>query len=203
MSTRLFFFRIIMVYNFLNMTDQPKDHRILSIEDDEFITLFLTDVMWIFGTADNIKLTSVSSTEKAMVAIKDQTNRPDLILLDLALPNKDGDKADPENGFKFLELLKTDPSLMDIKVLVFSGSSDPKYQERAVRLGAGKFLVKGDYLPKELIDVIKNALGITSSAVPIPQTPQPPETTSGSMKPIEPIKPSQVIELPTIPPDQT
>ena len=181
------------------MAEQTAEHRILSIEDDEFITLFLTDVMWIFGTADNIKLTSTPSTEKGMEVLKDSTKRPQLILLDLALPAKEGDKSDPENGFHFLELVKTDPALMDIKVLVFSGSSDPKYQERAVRLGAEKFLVKGDYLPKELIDVIKSALGLTTSTFPIVQKTQPAPAVS---QPIEPVEPSQVTNLPTTPPTQ-
>lgn len=171
------------MYNFLHMAEQPVEHRILSIEDDEFITLFLTDVMWIFGTADNIKLTSTSSTEKGMEVLKDPAKRPQLILLDLALPAKEGDRSDTENGFRFLELVKTDPALMDIKVLVFSGSSDPKYQERAVRLGAEKFLVKGDYLPKELIDVIKNALGLTTSTLPL--TPKTESPSGASQKPVQ------------------
>ena len=144
------------------------EHRILSIEDDEFITLFLTDVMWIFGTADNIKLTSAMNTEKGMELVKNPATRPQLILLDLALPEKEGGKADVEHGFRFLELVKTDPELMDIKVLVFSGSSEKSIQERATRLGAEKFLVKGDYLPKELIEVIKTALNLQTPPVARP-----------------------------------
>lgn len=183
---------------------EPIEHRIISVEDDEFITLFLTDVMWIFGTADNIKLDSAPTTEKGMVMIK-EGKRPELILLDLALPAKEGDKSDPENGFKFLELIKTDPALMDIKVLVFSGSSDPKYKERAVRLGAEKFLVKGDYLPKELIDVIKNTLGLSSPTTAIPQASSPSSSSSSSssvvqkLDSIPPVEPSQVTELPEKP----
>jgi CheY-like chemotaxis protein len=144
------------------MTEQFPEQRILSVEDDEFITLFLTDVMWIFGTADNIKLISAANTQKAMEIVKNPETKPRLIMLDLALPAKEGGVPDIENGFRFLELVKTDPSLMDIKVLVFSGSSEAATQERAIRLGAEKFLVKGDYLPKELIDVVKSALNLTS-----------------------------------------
>ncbi|MEK7187298.1 MAG: response regulator [Patescibacteria group bacterium] len=145
-----------------------EEYRVLSVEDDEFITLFLTDVMWIFGTADNIKLINAATTEKAMEIVKNPVQKPQLILLDLALPEKTGDPSDPEHGFRFLELLKTDPALIDIKVLVFAGSTDPQYKKRALRLGADKFLVKGDYLPKELIEVVREALYITpaSSAFP-------------------------------------
>ena len=150
------------------MTDQTPGIRILSVEDDEFFSLFLTDVMWIFGTADHIELLQATNTEKAMQLVINEETRPKLILLDLGLPEKEGGKPEAENGLHFLELVKTDPALLDIKILVFSGSNEPAYREKSVRLGAEKFLVKGEYLPRELIEEVRKALHLTAPLSPTP-----------------------------------
>lgn len=135
------------------MLDRPL--KILSIEDDEFMKIFLRDVFWIHGVKYNFELTVVSNVKQAEGIVADEKTKPDLILLDLMLPYDDDKKADMSAGFQFLEKLKADPNTKNIKVIVFSGFSDNEIKKRAIALGAEKFLLKGEYLPNELIEVTK------------------------------------------------
>lgn len=59
---------------------------------------------------------------------------PDLILMDFAMPNG--------NGEYLLETLKRNPATSAIPVVVFTGMRDPAIRKRVVRLGAEGFLLK-------------------------------------------------------------
>ncbi len=59
---------------------------------------------------------------------------PSVILLDLALPNKD--------GYQILQELKADEATAGIPVIVMSGYEKPEYVDGAIRLGANDYVVK-------------------------------------------------------------
>ena len=59
---------------------------------------------------------------------------PDLILLDIKLPGRD--------GFELLILLKADERTRDIPVVLLTSSPSPSDIERATRLGAASYLTK-------------------------------------------------------------
>jgi CheY-like chemotaxis protein len=61
---------------------------------------------------------------------------PDLILLDLNLPRKDGRAV--------LRAIKGDPELAAIPVIIMSTSQDPEDIESAYRLNANSYLIKPD-----------------------------------------------------------
>lgn len=63
-----------------------------------------------------------------------RTHQPQIILLDLALPNKD--------GYQILQELNADASTASIPVIVMSGYEKPEYVEGARQLGARDYLVK-------------------------------------------------------------
>ncbi len=60
--------------------------------------------------------------------------RPDLVLLDLKMPRRD--------GFGVLEIVKKDPRLAIIPILVLSSSDNDNDVGRAYSLGANAYLVK-------------------------------------------------------------
>lgn len=76
---------------------------------------------------------------------------PDLILLDLILPKK--------NGFEALEELKNDPATNKIPVIVLTNLSQSQDIEKALSLGAISYLVKTNYSLTEIIEKIKNTIG--------------------------------------------
>ena len=86
-----------------------------------------------------------------------RSNTPDLILLDLIMPNKD--------GFEVLQELASDQELKKIPVLVFSTLSQEKDIARAKELGAR------DYVNKSFFDFEKLLVKI-QTMIAQPQAPQ-------------------------------
>ena len=86
-----------------------------------------------------------------------RSNTPDLILLDLIMPNKD--------GFEVLQELASDQELKKIPVLVFSTLSQEKDIARAKELGAR------DYVNKSFFDFEKLLVKI-KTMIAQPQAPQ-------------------------------
>ncbi len=79
-----------------------------------------------------------------------KTSVPDLVILDLMMPIID--------GFKVLQMIKTDPSLKDIPIIVLSGRGQPEEVEKALKLGASDFLVKLKTNPNILLEKVKSVL---------------------------------------------
>jgi len=79
-----------------------------------------------------------------------QDSQPDLILLDMIMPEID--------GFQVLAGLKSDPSTRDIKIIVLSNLSQPSDLETAKNLGAMEYLVKSNLSISDLIKKIKTYL---------------------------------------------
>ena len=76
--------------------------------------------------------------------------KPDLILLDLIMPDKD--------AFETLKEIKLDPGLYDVKVIVSSGLVQKEDVEKVMALGANGFVVKTDLSFSDLITKINDLL---------------------------------------------
>lgn len=76
--------------------------------------------------------------------------RPDLILIDLILPDM--------NGIEILEEAKKYPETKDIPCFVSTNYSDPDMGEKCLAIGAEKFILKTDLTPKELAQMIEQWL---------------------------------------------
>jgi DNA-binding response OmpR family regulator len=78
------------------------------------------------------------------------SKKPDLILLDLILPQK--------NGFEVLEELKKKEETKDIPVIILTHLEEMQDVQKAIELGAKSYLVKANYSLKEVAEKIKKAL---------------------------------------------
>ncbi len=76
--------------------------------------------------------------------------KPDLILLDLILPKKD--------GFEVLKELKKDATTKDIPVIILTNLERGIDVEKALSLGATTYLVKANYELEEMVKKIKETL---------------------------------------------
>ncbi|RMH65708.1 MAG: type II/IV secretion system protein [Calditrichaeota bacterium] len=85
--------------------------------------------------------------EKALEVIA--VNKPDLIVLDIMMPNMD--------GYELLQELKSNPEYEHIPVLIFTALKTPKSEQKVYELGADGFLVK-PIEPARLVEQIKKAL---------------------------------------------
>ena len=96
---------------------------------------------------------SIADGERALSAAKERI--PDLILLDMLLPNVGGQEV--------LRALKKDPATATIPVIVLSGLSQ-KNETRLKREGAAAYFEKSklrlDGDCKALLDVVKEALAV-------------------------------------------
>ena len=76
--------------------------------------------------------------------LKMRSEKPDMLLLDIRMPKKD--------GFQVLGEMKQDPELCDIPVLILSNLSQDPDIETGLKLGALDYIVKSDL---SISDVVK------------------------------------------------
>ena len=82
---------------------------------------------------DGIDAEGVNDVSEALAHLRH--NEPDLVLLDLGMPRTD--------GLELLGALMDEPRFENLRVIVFSGRSDPATVIAAQRLGARDFIEKG------------------------------------------------------------
>ena len=89
--------------------------------------------------------------EKALKLIK--AEKPDLILLDILMPKKD--------GFEVLEEIKKfkDDDLKSIPVVMLTNLSNKEDIFEAEKLGACDYIVKAKSSPSEIVEKIKSIAG--------------------------------------------
>lgn len=114
--------------------------KILLIEDDPFLVNIYSTKLSLEG----FEVLEASDAKKGLRLA--EKHSPDLILLDLLLPEV--------NGFKFLEILKKKKKTKDIPVIVLSNLGEKEDIKRAFDLGVTDYLIKVHFLPEEVIDKI-------------------------------------------------
>jgi DNA-binding response OmpR family regulator len=120
-----------------------KKNKILIVEDDEH----LAKIYKLKFEAEGIESIVVSDSEEAVAKVFSE--KPDLVLLDLILPKKD--------GFWVLEQIRQNRDFMYTPVIVLSNMWEQKDKERALILGANDFMVKNDVSIEEVAERIKKA----------------------------------------------
>ncbi len=94
----------------------------------------------------------VKTAQNGVEALKEiKTDTPDIIMLDLMMPVMD--------GFKVLQIVKADPKLKKIPVIVFSAKGNMEEVSKAIEAGASDFLVKATTTPNKVVEKIKTVLG--------------------------------------------
>ncbi len=120
--------------------------NILIIDDDpdalDLLRLFLDRQGYGVLTAPN----GVTGTQAAL------DNQPDLILLDIFLPDI--------NGYKVLEKLRNSPTTREIPVIMIGGRAHQGERLKARKAGADVYL-KRPFRPQELLDKIHPLLSQT------------------------------------------
>ncbi len=96
--------------------------HILLVDDDQFFQKFYAAKF----RENGFTVDTASDGEEALEKIK--TLNPELLLLDLIMPKKD--------GFEVLKALSADGTILKMPVLVFSTLGQEKDVEKAIQLGA-------------------------------------------------------------------
>lgn len=121
------------------------DLKVLLIEDDPAVAAMYSYRLEIDGYA-----VTVAPDGEAGLRLANET-RPDLIYLDLRLPQMD--------GFAVLEQLRAGATTKAIPVVILTSYSEPQMMEKGRRLGALDFLVKTETSPSALARRMEEWLG--------------------------------------------
>lgn len=126
--------------------------KILVVEDDTFL-----------ANAYRVKLTKAGFEVKNAFdgdeAIDDlKTFTPDLIILDIVMPRKD--------GFTTLKEIKASEQWKNIPVILASNLGQKEDRETGIKLGAYDFFTKTDFSLNTLIEKINNILQTRSPQNP-------------------------------------
>ncbi len=116
--------------------------KILIIEDD----VFLGDVLLQKMTKEGYETELARDGKEGFEKIK--TMKPDLVLLDIVLPNM--------NGYEILEAKQIDKNISSIPVIVISNSGQPVEINRVLEFGVKDYLVKAQFDPQEVLEKVKN-----------------------------------------------
>lgn len=79
-----------------------------------------------------------------------KSEKPDLIILDLILPQKD--------GLEVFQALKDDQTTKNIPVVVLTNLERIEHVEKVLEMGAKTYLVKSNYTLKEILEKIKSII---------------------------------------------
>jgi DNA-binding response OmpR family regulator len=118
--------------------------RILIIEDEKILANLLYKKL----EAEGYEALRAWDGKEGFDLIKKE--RPDLILLDIIMPEMD--------GFEVMEEIIKDKELKKIPVIIISNSGQPVELGRAKKLGAKDWLIKAEFDPKEVVDKVKRQL---------------------------------------------
>jgi DNA-binding response OmpR family regulator len=120
--------------------------KILIVEDDLVLQKTLDEYL----VGDGFKTIRASNGEEAITAAKKEM--PDLVLLDIILPKKD--------GYEVIKELKAAQQTKKIPIILLTNLGGVRDVEKALKLGATTYLIKSDYKLEEIVRKIKEILNI-------------------------------------------
>lgn len=118
--------------------------KVLIVEDD----VFLSDIYNKKFSKDGFDVLTASDGKKAVIIIKQK--KPDVILLDIMLPQMD--------GFEVLEEIKKDPEIKDIPVILLTNTNEQDGIKRGYDLGIKDYIIKTFFTPSEVVNKVRKVI---------------------------------------------
>jgi CheY-like chemotaxis protein len=133
--------------------------KVLIVEDDPLISRMYQKIF----TFEKFDVEVAANGEEALAKVVDFN--PALILLDVMMPKM--------NGLLVLAKLKENDITKKIPVVMLTNLAGQQDAEIALAKGAVKYIIKSEYEPRQVVDMVKEILAdYSSNAVPAaaPQT---------------------------------
>lgn len=111
-----------------NIAINPEDYTILAVDD------IATNIMLLKAVLSRAKYKIVTASGGNEALEKAATELPDLILLDIMMPDMD--------GYEVIKHLKADPALQDIPVIFLTALHNPEDIVKGFKLGASDYVSK-------------------------------------------------------------
>jgi len=119
--------------------------KILILEDEIILSELLKKKL----TGEGYTVTTAIDGAEGLKKMKEDI--PDLVLLDIVMPNI--------NGIEVLELMRQSDELKTIPVIIISNSGQPVEIDKAQRLGASDWLIKTEFDPQTVVEKVFNQIG--------------------------------------------
>lgn len=129
--------------------------RILIVDDNEVIATVFRNKFVRRGFLVEIAADGLEGLNKI------ESWTPDLVLLDLMMPNID--------GLSLLRKIRATPKDANLPVIVYSNSFTQSAQEEALELGVTRMLSKSETRPNQLMEIVEDVLG-TKKIMPPPNS---------------------------------
>lgn len=121
--------------------------RVLIVDDEPEIAMLIREQL---AQSEAWEVDTASRGYEGLLKVG--TFRPDVLVLDLWMPNMD--------GFEVCRLVKSNPATRSTSILAITGDASPAVAERALRSGADAFLIK----PFNLADLEERLTRLTEKA---------------------------------------
>ena len=125
--------------------------KVLVVDDEKFVRELIKIKL---GRSGLVVFEAANGLEAIEIA---QTQKPDMILLDVMMPKM--------NGFEACEKLKTNPTTARIPIVMLTARGEPANHEKGISLGATDYMSK-PFSPQKLaelvIEIIKRNSSISS-----------------------------------------
>ena len=118
-------------------------HRILIADDEPNIVLALEYLM----KNEGYEVQTATDGEDALLSIA--KIRPDLILLDIMMPNLD--------GYEVCQRIRSDPSMKDIVIIMLTAKGREIEREKGLALGADFYITK-PFSTREVVKKVREIL---------------------------------------------
>lgn len=117
---------------------------ILLVEDDTFLSGMYVTKLTIEGFNVQLATDGEDAVRQAKAVL------PDIVLLDIVLPKKD--------GFHVLEEIKNEETTKNIPVILLTNLGQKDDVDRGLQLGAADYLIKAHFMPSEVVEKVKEII---------------------------------------------
>jgi len=126
--------------------------KILIIEDDQIVANVYRNKLAVEGYTVEV----ASDGETGLKVMR--TFKPQLILLDLMLPGM--------SGVEVIKEIRSEEEFAKVPVIIFSNTYLTNLIQEAWRAGANKCISKSNCTPKDVIEIVRNAIGDSGAMTP-------------------------------------
>lgn len=127
------------------MTDPIGKANILLLDDDKFLIQMYS-----------MKFVQAGYTVQACLSVNDALTilkggfAADAVVFDVTMPERD--------GLSFLQTLRDEKIASGAKLIALTNQSDDAEREKAIELGAHRYIIKASTIPSEVVNIVAEEL---------------------------------------------
>ena len=122
---------------------------VLVVDDNKLSREMMKDIL-----EENYIVLEADNGENGLTILQEHLTEISVVILDIEMPVM--------NGFRFLEIVKKDPLLMEIPIIVATGNENSEDEEKCISLGASDYVIK-HFKPSIFLGRVANVIRLKES----------------------------------------